>query len=564
MTSELVVSEYKIITNTEFLNEKYNIPPWVSKQFNKLQKACADRGNKKIIDKLIALIEKYPQVPQLKNFLSVAYITQDNKEKAFEINHQVIAEHPDYLFGKINLASEYIVKGETEKVPLILGEMMDLKSLYPGRDVFLLAEITAFYQVVIYYYCAIGNFELADNRLKLLQKIAPDHQHTIFSERAVIEARHKANLKKWSLDDDGYGEFIINPVINKKLPTSLNSAKPMFNHDAISHLYYNDLIIPHEILKEIIALPRQTLISDLEKMLLDAEDRFQYFNNGKFTSGEVAFPIHAFFILKEINATESLQLILSFLENDGDFLNFWLRDHIHETLWQALYSLGFDSLNAFKKHLLKPGLHYHGKTPVSIALCQMVIHHPEKRNEIIEIYKEVFNVFNEATPDDNIVDTEFISFAVSDVVECYLPELLPLIKPLFEKDYIDVWVSRDYNDIVEEFKLNGKPEEGMELYNIYELYNDVVESWAGYKEDQKDIDDENDNVFRNGFGDLEEEDSRTLLPTSFDDYEEVKNDGYKSLSYTEQKQAVSEKINRNDPCPCGSGKKYKKCHGVND
>jgi uncharacterized protein YecA (UPF0149 family) len=23
-----------------------------------------------------------------------------------------------------------------------------------------------------------------------------------------------------------------------------------------------------------------------------------------------------------------------------------------------------------------------------------------------------------------------------------------------------------------------------------------------------------------------------------------------------------DKVGRNDPCPCGSGKKYKKCHGV--
>ena len=23
------------------------------------------------------------------------------------------------------------------------------------------------------------------------------------------------------------------------------------------------------------------------------------------------------------------------------------------------------------------------------------------------------------------------------------------------------------------------------------------------------------------------------------------------------------KVGRNDPCPCGSGKKYKKCHGQN-
>lgn len=29
------------------------------------------------------------------------------------------------------------------------------------------------------------------------------------------------------------------------------------------------------------------------------------------------------------------------------------------------------------------------------------------------------------------------------------------------------------------------------------------------------------------------------------------------------KMAVSNKVGRNDPCPCGSGKKYKKCCGAN-
>jgi len=27
---------------------------------------------------------------------------------------------------------------------------------------------------------------------------------------------------------------------------------------------------------------------------------------------------------------------------------------------------------------------------------------------------------------------------------------------------------------------------------------------------------------------------------------------------------VEKKVGRNDPCPCGSGKKYKQCHGLND
>ena len=29
-----------------------------------------------------------------------------------------------------------------------------------------------------------------------------------------------------------------------------------------------------------------------------------------------------------------------------------------------------------------------------------------------------------------------------------------------------------------------------------------------------------------------------------------------------QQRRVGEKIGRNDPCPCGSGKKYKKCCGA--
>ena len=28
-----------------------------------------------------------------------------------------------------------------------------------------------------------------------------------------------------------------------------------------------------------------------------------------------------------------------------------------------------------------------------------------------------------------------------------------------------------------------------------------------------------------------------------------------------RKQRVSAKVGRNEPCPCGSGRKYKKCHG---
>ena len=37
----------------------------------------------------------------------------------------------------------------------------------------------------------------------------------------------------------------------------------------------------------------------------------------------------------------------------------------------------------------------------------------------------------------------------------------------------------------------------------------------------------------------------------------------RGLELFAQAEAPPEKVGRNDPCPCGSGKKFKKCHGRN-
>jgi preprotein translocase subunit SecA len=41
-------------------------------------------------------------------------------------------------------------------------------------------------------------------------------------------------------------------------------------------------------------------------------------------------------------------------------------------------------------------------------------------------------------------------------------------------------------------------------------------------------------------------------------------EGYSSGTPIVKKPVVSNKVGRNDPCPCGSGKKYKKCCGQNE
>jgi preprotein translocase subunit SecA len=39
-------------------------------------------------------------------------------------------------------------------------------------------------------------------------------------------------------------------------------------------------------------------------------------------------------------------------------------------------------------------------------------------------------------------------------------------------------------------------------------------------------------------------------------------DGGQGAPVAVKQRVVVEKVGRNDPCPCGSGKKYKKCHGA--
>ena len=52
------------------------------------------------------------------------------------------------------------------------------------------------------------------------------------------------------------------------------------------------------------------------------------------------------------------------------------------------------------------------------------------------------------------------------------------------------------------------------------------------------------------------------LPEWDDNFSEEKRRDIRN-KWRDDKQAVSNKVGRNAPCPCGSGKKYKKCCGVN-
>ncbi len=519
MYSQYKVSGYNITTDPGFQNNRFGNKEEVIQQFNELYIECQNKKNKKIIGRLTSLIEKYPQSPQLKNFLSAAYHARGNYKKALEVNNWTMADHPDYLFAKLNVAHNYMNAGVPAKVPEILGEAMEIKELYPGRDLFHLAEVTGFYKAVIRYFAFIKNWDLAENRFEVLKEIAPTHPDTEAAEVYLFSGRMEKNFNRWKEEDAS--KISVRSV--KPVPASKESRAPVFNHIEIDNLYNYGLAILHENLREILALPRNTVIEDLEKVLLDSIERYQHFKKSGFEEDTHNFPLHALCLLGELKAEDSLEAVLDFLKNDDEVLEFWFGDHITSTIWLPIYLIAQNNQEALHQFLLEPGVSTYSKTAVSEALIQMALHAPEKRNEILSIYTDVFICFNNATPNDNFIDSDLLGLLIGDMINAGFKEMLPLIKKLYDKGYVSLTINGAYDEAESYFNKplnnNGK----RKIENIFNLYTTIINTWSGYSEDEE------------YFGD-----------DYFDD-DEI------------QTPAVSVKIGRNDPCPCGSGKKYKKC-----
>jgi hypothetical protein len=481
-----------------------------------------NKKDKNIIERLTNLIIQYPNAPQLKNFLSVAYNIRGNRKKAIEINQWALTEHPDYLFGKLNLAISYIDKKEYEKVPEILGDLMELKYLYPDREEFHIGEITGFYKIAVLYFTAIKNLELAENRYQILADFAPEHPDTIDAETFLYALRLvMAKERKEKYQRKGKTVIPLFPV-----PVSIKTGDPVFTHFDIYELYNYGTDIPREMIEKILSLPTDTVIADLEKVLEDAVDRYNFFHDSDAYEEFQSFPLHAICILGELKAEKSLPAVLHFLSQHEKVLEFWLDDHLTGTVWKPVYHLALNQAGLLKAFCIKPGIYAFAKSIASETLVQIALHHPERRNEIAGIFKDILVTFDNAGIKDNLLDSEFLGLFIADILDCSFKELLPEIKSLYAKGYVTDEINGRIEEVIEIFNKPLNPSYKRELVSIYDMYENIEKNWE----------------------------------QASDDWEDEWEDDWE-LGFPETKNipVTVVKTGRNDPCPCGSGKKFKKC-----
>jgi len=523
MHSNIKIVGYNLTEDSTFMDRQNHMSPFLKDRIQKLY-FDIQKGKPSLIPEILKLIEQFPQNPQLKNYLSVAYNNSGNIEKSEEVNNWILKEHPDYLFGILNKAAEYFYRAEYYKIPELLGKDMELKELYPNREVFHIGEYTSFTKFAIQYFFEISNLEAAESRLHMMLDLFPDHPDTLYIQEWYNRRILEKGLKIFDEED-----LLVAGLNSKTFSEPQTRENPVFKHHEIYCLYEFDLSIPRIFLEDILTLPRASVIADLELVLYDSITRYRYFeelsSSNSIAEENMTFPLHAIFLLGELRAKESLDQLLRFLSLDSDFLMFWLGDHKTESIYEPIYYLGEGQINKLKKFMFKADVDTYVKTSVLTAVQQVYFYQPNRINEVVAWYEDVIDFFVKNTDNKKLVDSDVLAFLVSDIMEIKENRLFPKIAKLFKTTHISEGICDNIHSFKTEVNKVGNIQENKrELLDIFNRYKNIKETFLS------------DNFFS---GD-------DLLRNS-------------PIFPEGQETEVYPNIGRNDPCPCGSGKKFNAC-----
>ncbi len=360
---------------------------------------------------------------------------------------------------------------------------------------------------------------MAENRLAFYKAIDQENPHIEELEERVKYLRFYVAFDDKERAYDDFPEFMENipPVTDRVNP-------PVFYHPEIHQLYQLGFKNAMPVFDVILALPRVTVIQDLELVLQDGIERYPYFLNNDWSVFTHSFALHALFLLTELKSTESLAPILNFLQYEEQFLELYIGDFLTEELWQCVYILGREKEALLKDFLLKPGVYTYAKAAVSQAIIQISFLEPHRSKEIEQLYKEVLSFFINAKEEDNVIDPTFLGLMIGDIANVQLKVLFPLIEKLYDLDYIDQTLEGDFECFIKNQSEYTMEETNSKIQTLSEIY-----SSSDFCE--------------------ESEPKKELHQTP------------KNESKVIQMPVGAVKVNRNDPCLCGSGKKYKKCCG---
>ena len=135
--------------------------------------------------------------------------------------------------------------------------------------------------------------------------------------------------------------------------------------------------------------------------------------------------VHALYLLAHLGAERSLSLVLKFLGQKQEVLDFWLHDLLNEDIWELPYLLGSNQLGELETFVLHKQNNLYCRLAVCTALVQIALNDAAKQNQIRQIFTHVMELEDE--------DPDFIGLVVSELMDWQDAALKPLILSLLDR-----------------------------------------------------------------------------------------------------------------------------------
>ncbi|VAW43163.1 hypothetical protein MNBD_CHLOROFLEXI01-1654 [hydrothermal vent metagenome] len=234
------------------------------------------------------------------------------------------------------------------------------------------------------------------------------------------------------------------------------------------------------------------------------------------------------------------------------------REHLIEWFGMKLHHYGSVALPFFANLLLDEDVFSYGRITSAIILSHIAYNEPEQTPFVTATLQKLLPPLPEGdTPiigDDEF--DEMWTWAILELSNLGDEESQAQIEALYAADAVETWIIGDYDDYVT--RLQNERADLPDPYDIIQTYESLhhradLEAqrealWARQKQEKARIEEM-----------LDKREQRAAERAAVRG--ERPSETHEQAAPGEPSMRKMPKVGRNAPCPCGSGKKYKKCHG---
>ncbi len=224
----------------------------------------------------------------------------------------------------------------------------------------------------------------------------------------------------------------------------------------------------------------------------------RYSDVNKDVGAEVWAPLHAWRIVGQLKSKEAIQPLINAFDSFAE--DSWAISEFPEVMGM----IGPSAIEPLVIYIKERDHTEYGYVMGVESLKTIAIEYPENRLDVIEAYRQYM-----LTP--HVEKAAFNGLLMSYILDLEAAELIEEIRAMFEQDCVDIGIAGDLEE---------------------------VEIGLGLRTERT--------TPRPHYG---------RLAGLVDEIESMSSMGHNSGTFIREE----EKVGRNDPCPCGSGKKFKKC-----